>query len=264
MWTSTCLVTLPMRWDLAEPGDAGVLHRDGWVEALGDDVADQRRPLLFEQLDQPPLLLHQRINPPRLPIKEVGDGAAELPAGTAARLSSLPRRFRLRCAASSCHRTSASDHFDERRRQNDVVEVACCRDPCGSDARPLARERAVVRTDQTCQTSCRYVRDFVEHDRVARHDASKPSGRLVRFDRVLRAIASPVDEATGAVDSTCRHGATGERRAVHRICEYVGAVNGHGGRELNGQVATSRSSSRISPSSASISASISASGRGGS
>ena len=64
-----------MRRDLAEPFDAGVFHRRGGVEALGDGVRDVGLALLPQQRDQPPLRLDQRINLRRLPIEEGGDGA---------------------------------------------------------------------------------------------------------------------------------------------------------------------------------------------
>lgn len=64
----------PMRRYVADPLGAGVLHRDGWVEALGDGVADEGGAFLLEQVDQPSLLRNQPINPLRLPIQKAGDG----------------------------------------------------------------------------------------------------------------------------------------------------------------------------------------------
>ena len=62
-----------MRRNLAEPFDAGILHGRVGIQALGDGVADERGALLLQQLDQPLLLLHQRINLPRLPVEKSGD-----------------------------------------------------------------------------------------------------------------------------------------------------------------------------------------------
>ena len=63
-----------MRRNLPQPLDAGVLHGDVRVEALGDGAGDEGGALLLEQLDQPLLLRHQRIDPRRLPVEEGGDG----------------------------------------------------------------------------------------------------------------------------------------------------------------------------------------------
>src|SRR5437867_12297998 len=60
---------------ISQPLDARVLHGDVRVEALGDGAGDEGGALLLEQLDQPLLLRHQRIDPRRLPVKESGDGA---------------------------------------------------------------------------------------------------------------------------------------------------------------------------------------------
>ena len=64
-----------MRRNSAEPCDAGVLHLDGWVEALGDGVADERGALLLQQLDLPLLLRDQPVDPRRLAIQKRRDGA---------------------------------------------------------------------------------------------------------------------------------------------------------------------------------------------
>src|SRR5687767_14578070 len=64
-----------MRRNLPQPLDAGVLRRDGWIKAPGDGAGDEGGALLLEQLDQPLLLYHQRIDPRRLPVEECGDGA---------------------------------------------------------------------------------------------------------------------------------------------------------------------------------------------
>ena len=60
---------------LTEPLHPGILHLDVGVEALGDGVADEGGALFLQQLDLPLLLLHQRVDPPRLPIQEGGDGS---------------------------------------------------------------------------------------------------------------------------------------------------------------------------------------------
>src|SRR6266851_8406032 len=65
---------VPMRRNLPQPLDAGVLHGDVRVEALGDGTGDEGGALLLEQLDQPLLLRHQRIDPCRLPVQERCDG----------------------------------------------------------------------------------------------------------------------------------------------------------------------------------------------
>ena len=72
---ATSSLHLPMRRNLPQPLDAGVLHGDVRVEALGDGAGDEGGALLLEQLDQPLLLRHQRIDPRRLPVEEGGDGA---------------------------------------------------------------------------------------------------------------------------------------------------------------------------------------------
>ena len=45
-------LNLPMRRDLAQPLDAGVLHGDVRVEALGHGAGDEGGALLLKQLDQ--------------------------------------------------------------------------------------------------------------------------------------------------------------------------------------------------------------------
>ena len=62
-----------MRRHLAQPLDAGVLHGHVGVEALGDGVGDHRLPLLLQQLDEPPLLLDQRVDLPGLVVQEGGN-----------------------------------------------------------------------------------------------------------------------------------------------------------------------------------------------
>ena len=65
----------PMGRHLAQPLDAGVLHRHVGVEALGDGPADEGGALLLEQLDQPLLLRYEGVDLRRLPVEEAGDGA---------------------------------------------------------------------------------------------------------------------------------------------------------------------------------------------
>ena len=59
---------------LAQPLDAGVLHRNTGIEALGDCPADEGGALLLEQLDQPFRLCGQRVDLRSLPVEERGDG----------------------------------------------------------------------------------------------------------------------------------------------------------------------------------------------
>ena len=66
---------LPMRRNLAEPGDAGVAEGDAGVEAAGDGTGDERPPLLRQQPQHALLRRHQPIQPRRLPVQVVGDGA---------------------------------------------------------------------------------------------------------------------------------------------------------------------------------------------
>ena len=72
---TTCFIRLTIQCDgrLSKPLDAGVLHGDVGVEALGDGVGDQGGALFLEQLDQPLLLRHQRIDLRRLPVEEPRD-----------------------------------------------------------------------------------------------------------------------------------------------------------------------------------------------
>src|SRR5262245_25912867 len=69
------LFYFPMRWNLPQPFDPGVLERDVRIEALGDGAGDEVAPLLLEQLDYLLLLRHQRIDLRCLSIKEQGDCA---------------------------------------------------------------------------------------------------------------------------------------------------------------------------------------------
>src|SRR5690606_17290766 len=65
----------PVRWDVADPGDAGGLHGDGGVEALRDRLVDERGALLGQERDQALLLLDERVDGGGLPVEEVSDGA---------------------------------------------------------------------------------------------------------------------------------------------------------------------------------------------
>ena len=72
---------LPMRRNLAEPGDAGVAEGGAGVEAAGDGAGDERPPLLRQQPQHALLRRHQPIQPRRLPVEVVGDGALLLSSG---------------------------------------------------------------------------------------------------------------------------------------------------------------------------------------
>jgi len=65
----------PMRRDITQPLDAGVLHGDVRVEAPGDGVVDESGTLLLEQLDQPLLTRHQPIDLRRLAVEVGSDGS---------------------------------------------------------------------------------------------------------------------------------------------------------------------------------------------
>jgi len=67
-------LNIPVRRDLAQPLDTGVLRGDVQVKALGDGTGDEGGALLLEQLDQPLLLRHQRIDLCSLAVKERSDG----------------------------------------------------------------------------------------------------------------------------------------------------------------------------------------------
>src|SRR5439155_9955328 len=47
----------------------------GRIETLGDGACDEGCAFLLQQLDQPLLLRHERIDPLSLPVEEGGDGA---------------------------------------------------------------------------------------------------------------------------------------------------------------------------------------------
>src|SRR2546429_8629137 len=66
---------VPMRGDVPQTPNAGVLHGDGRIETLGDGAGDEGGALFLQQLDQPLLLRHERIDPLSLPVEEGGDGA---------------------------------------------------------------------------------------------------------------------------------------------------------------------------------------------
>ena len=68
------LFRLPVRRNLAQPLEAGVLHGDVRVEAPGDGAGDEGGAFFLKQLDQPLLPRHQRIDLRRLAVEEVGDG----------------------------------------------------------------------------------------------------------------------------------------------------------------------------------------------
>ena len=63
-----------MRRHIAQPLDAGGLHRGIGVEALGDGMGDDGLPLFLEQRDQLFLLRHQRVDLAGLAVEEGGDG----------------------------------------------------------------------------------------------------------------------------------------------------------------------------------------------
>ena len=63
-----------MRWNVSQPLDAGVLHRNDGIEALGDGVGNEGGTLFLEQFDQPLLLCYQRIDLRRFPVEVGSDG----------------------------------------------------------------------------------------------------------------------------------------------------------------------------------------------
>ena len=65
----------PMRRDLTEPGDTRVAEGGARVEAAGDGTGDERSALLGQQPEHPLLRRHQRIQPRRLAVEVVGNGA---------------------------------------------------------------------------------------------------------------------------------------------------------------------------------------------
>jgi len=60
---------------LPQPFDTRILHLGIGVEPFGNSVADEGGSLLLEQLDLPPLLFDQRIDPRRLAVQKGGNGA---------------------------------------------------------------------------------------------------------------------------------------------------------------------------------------------
>ena len=54
--------------------DAGIPHGGIGVQSFGDCVGDDGLPLLLQQFNQPPLLIHQRVDLSGLPVKERRNG----------------------------------------------------------------------------------------------------------------------------------------------------------------------------------------------
>ena len=52
----------PVRRNLPQPLDSRVLHGSVRIKSLGDGTSDERGTLLLKQLDQPLLLLYERID----------------------------------------------------------------------------------------------------------------------------------------------------------------------------------------------------------
>src|SRR5262245_37422993 len=65
----------PMRRKIAEPRDPRVAERGVGVETPGDDTGDERPALLRQQAEHPFLRRDQPVDPRRLAIEVVGDGA---------------------------------------------------------------------------------------------------------------------------------------------------------------------------------------------
>ncbi len=63
-----------MRRNAPQPRDAGIFLGGVGVHSLRYGVADERRALFLQQLNQPLLVRHQRINLPRLPVEKRGNG----------------------------------------------------------------------------------------------------------------------------------------------------------------------------------------------
>src|SRR5690242_13091358 len=68
-----CGDNFPMLWSLAEPGEAGVFERGAGVEAAGDGLLDERRPLLPQHLHLPPPQAHEPVDLPRRLVQIVRD-----------------------------------------------------------------------------------------------------------------------------------------------------------------------------------------------
>ena len=64
---------IPVFRHIAEPFDAGGLHGDVRVQALGDGVRDDGLTFFLQQFNQPPLLLHQPVNLRSLRVKKCHD-----------------------------------------------------------------------------------------------------------------------------------------------------------------------------------------------
>src|SRR6266516_1697569 len=68
-------VAIPVRRNRPRPLDSRVLHRHVGVKPSGDGMADERAPLLQQQLDQALLLREQRIELGRLAVEKGRDRA---------------------------------------------------------------------------------------------------------------------------------------------------------------------------------------------
>jgi len=67
---------LKKKSDARERGFRGIagFELGGWIEAAGDGAGDEGGALFLQLLDQLPLLRHQPVNIPRLPVEKVRDG----------------------------------------------------------------------------------------------------------------------------------------------------------------------------------------------
>ena len=63
-----------MRWNLAQPLDAGVHQGDVGVEATGDGVADEGGTALVEEVDEAALFVAGSVEAGGLGVEESGDG----------------------------------------------------------------------------------------------------------------------------------------------------------------------------------------------
>lgn len=59
-----------MLWHFANPLDAGVLHFDLGIQAFGDDVADKRLALFFQQFDKGLLFGNQFVDAGGFAVEE--------------------------------------------------------------------------------------------------------------------------------------------------------------------------------------------------
>lgn len=64
----------PMRRNLPQPLDTGVLHRRSGVETFGDGPVDDGSFLLLQQRDGLFLESYKSVNPAGLAVEEVGNG----------------------------------------------------------------------------------------------------------------------------------------------------------------------------------------------